>query len=134
MRHTSRTHRVNLNRLFDRIKMDARIQIKYVKTSKQSADMLTKGSFTKHGGMQLTHSFNVLTLHMRTWSQHLFFFALVQEVDNISKRHAEPTAENNTAKQRLVRNLCAYQPSQKFVIKHIDPPAGWHALREIFVT
>ena len=47
MRHVSRTHRVALDWLFDRIKLDPKIQIKYIDTKKQLADMLTKGNFTR---------------------------------------------------------------------------------------
>ena len=47
MRHVSRTHRVALDWLFDRINLDPKIQIKYVDTKNKLADMLTKGSFTR---------------------------------------------------------------------------------------
>ena len=47
MRHVSRTHRVARDWLFDRINLDINIQIKYVDTKNQLADMLTKGSFTR---------------------------------------------------------------------------------------
>ena len=42
MRHVSTTHRVALAWLFDRINLDPKIQIKYVDTRNQLADMLTK--------------------------------------------------------------------------------------------
>ena len=42
MRHVSRTHRVALEWLFDRINLDPKIQIKYIDTKNQLADMLTK--------------------------------------------------------------------------------------------
>ena len=42
MRHVSRTHRVALDWLFDRINLDTKIQIKYVDTKNQLADILTK--------------------------------------------------------------------------------------------
>ena len=42
MRHVSRTHRVALDWFFNRINTDPKIQIKYVDTKKQLADMLTK--------------------------------------------------------------------------------------------
>ena len=45
MRHVSRTHRVALDWLFDRINVDSKIQIKYVDTKHQLADILTKGNF-----------------------------------------------------------------------------------------
>ena len=47
MRHVSRTHRVALDWLFDRINLDPKIQIKYVDTKNQLADILTKGNFTR---------------------------------------------------------------------------------------
>ena len=45
MRHVSRTHRVALDWLFDRINLDSKIQIKYIDTKNQLADILTKGNF-----------------------------------------------------------------------------------------
>ena len=45
MRHVSRTHRVALDWLFDRINLDSKIQIKYIDTKNQLADILTKGKF-----------------------------------------------------------------------------------------
>ena len=47
MRHVSRTHRVALDWLFDRINLDTKIQIKYIDTKNQLAEMLTKGNFTR---------------------------------------------------------------------------------------
>ena len=47
MRHVSRTHRVALDWLFDRINVDPKIQIKYIDTKNQLADILTKGNFTR---------------------------------------------------------------------------------------
>ena len=46
MRHVSRTHRVALDWLFDRINLDSKIQVKYIDTKNQLADILTKGNFT----------------------------------------------------------------------------------------
>ena len=50
MRHVSRTHRVALDWLFDRINLDPKIQIKYIDTKNQVADILAKGNFTRDGG------------------------------------------------------------------------------------
>ena len=47
MRHVSRTQRVALDWLFDRTNLDPEIQIKYIDTKNQLADMLTKGNFTR---------------------------------------------------------------------------------------
>ena len=47
MRLVSRTYRVALDWLFDRINLDPKIQIKYIDTKNQFADLLTKGNFTR---------------------------------------------------------------------------------------
>ena len=47
LRHVSRTHRVALDWLFDRIDLDRRIQIKHIDTKNQLAGILTKGSFSR---------------------------------------------------------------------------------------
>ena len=47
MRHVSRTHRVALDWLFDRINLDPKIQIMYIDTKNQLADILTKRNFTR---------------------------------------------------------------------------------------
>ena len=45
LRHVSRTHRVALDWLFDRINLDSEIQIRYIDTKQQLADTLTKRYF-----------------------------------------------------------------------------------------
>ena len=62
MRHESRTHRVALDRLFDRINLDAKIQIKYVDAKHQLADILTKGNFTRDEWDHLLRFFNIKNL------------------------------------------------------------------------
>ena len=47
VRPVSRTYRVALDWLFDRINLDSKIQIKYIDTKNQLADILTKGKFTR---------------------------------------------------------------------------------------
>ena len=46
MRHVSRTHRVALDWLSDRINLDPKIQIKYIDTKNQLGDILTKREFS----------------------------------------------------------------------------------------
>ena len=55
MRHVSRTQRVAVDRSFDRINLDPKIQIKYVDTKNQLADMLTEGSFVHRSPSQAPH-------------------------------------------------------------------------------
>ena len=47
IRHVSRTERITLDLFFDRINFDPKIQIRYVDTKNQLADVLTKGSFSE---------------------------------------------------------------------------------------
>ena len=59
MRHVSRTHRVALDWLFDRINLDSKIQIKYIDTRNQLADILTEGNFTRDEWNHLLSLFNI---------------------------------------------------------------------------
>ena len=51
MRHVSRTDRVSLDWLFDRINLDPKIQIRYIDTKHQIADILTEGHFIRDDGI-----------------------------------------------------------------------------------
>ena len=46
LRYVPRTHRVDLDWLIERIKLDPGVNLKYVGTNEQMADLLTKASFT----------------------------------------------------------------------------------------
>ena len=46
MRHVARTHRVDLDWLWERIREDPGVFIKFVGTKEQIADLFTKGCFT----------------------------------------------------------------------------------------
>ena len=46
LRDISRTHRLDLDRLIERIKIDPGVNLKFVGTDEQMADLLTKASFT----------------------------------------------------------------------------------------
>ena len=59
MRHVSRTHRVALDWLFDRINVDPKIKIKYIDTKNQLADMLNKGNLTLDEWHHLLCLFNI---------------------------------------------------------------------------
>ena len=58
MRHVYRTHIVALDWLFDRINLDPKIQIKYIDTKNQLADIQTKGNFTRDAWNHLLCLFN----------------------------------------------------------------------------
>ena len=54
MRHVQRTHRIDLDWLFERLRDDNAISMRYVNTKQQLADILTKGSFSETLWNQLT--------------------------------------------------------------------------------
>ena len=60
MRHAPRRRRVALDWLFDIINLDSKIQIKYVDTRSQLADMLTKGCFFTR--VELDHLLRLLNI------------------------------------------------------------------------
>ena len=96
MRHVSRTHRVALDWLFDRINLDFKIQIKYIHTKNQVADILTKGNFTRDEWNHLLNLFNI---------SHFSSTACTAAAQ---QRSGE---ERVTAKPRPMMNLTARMPS-----------------------
>ena len=94
MRHVSRTHRVSLDWLFDRINLDPKIQIKYIDTKNQLADILTKGNFTRDKWNHLLCLFNI---------SH---FSSINIVKAMSKRTQEDAGEEGvSAKSKPMMNL-----------------------------
>ena len=94
MRHVSRTHRVALDWLFDRINLDPKIQIKYIDTKNQLADVLTKENFTRDEWNHLLCLFNI---------SH---FSIINSVKAMSKRTQEDAGEERvTAKPKPMTNL-----------------------------
>ena len=53
MRHVARTHRIDLDWLWERMRTDPGVFIKYVGTTEQIADMFTKGAFTVEAWLRL---------------------------------------------------------------------------------
>ena len=108
MRHVSRTHRVALDCLhrvaldwlFDRINLDPKIQIKYIDTKNQLADILTKGNFTRDEWNHLLTLFNI---------SH---FSSTSCIAAMAKRAQQDSGEERvTAKSRPMMNLTARTPS-----------------------
>ena len=76
MRHVSRTHRVALDWLFDRINLDPKIQIKYIDTKTPLADMLTKGNFERTPSRdEWNHLFDDVCSTLGLWSILVFHFS-----------------------------------------------------------
>ena len=82
MKHVSRTRRVALDSLFDRIVLDPTIHIKYVVTQNRFADVLTKGSFTRDEWNHLLRLFNITNISMSFCSH----FNPSQDPQAMSKR------------------------------------------------
>ena len=100
MRHVSRTHRVALDWLFDRINLDPKIRIKYIATKNQLADILTKGNSTRDEWNHLLTLFNV---------SH---FSSTACIAAMAKRAQQESGEGRvTAKSRPMMNLTARTPS-----------------------
>ena len=100
MRYVSRTHRVALDWLFDRINLDPKIQIKYIDTKNQLADILTKGNFTRDEWNHLLCLFNISHFSSTVCS------------DTMAKRSQQDSGEERvTAKSRPMMNLIARTPS-----------------------
>ena len=94
MRHVSRTHRVALDWLFDRINLDPKIQIKYVDTKNQLADILPKGNFTRDEWNHLLCLLNI---------SH---FSSTDCSEVMSKRTQKDSGEERvTAKSKPMMNL-----------------------------
>ena len=100
MRHVSRTHRVALDWLFDRVNPDPKIQIKYSDTKNQLADILTKGNFTRDERNHLLCLFNI-----SHFSPTVCFAVM-------AKRSQQDSGEERvTAKLKPMMNLIARTPS-----------------------
>ena len=100
MRHVSRTQRVALDWLFDRINLDPKIQIKYIDTKNHLADILTKGNFTRDEWNHLLSLFNISHFSSTVCSAAM------------AKRIQQDSGEERvTAKSRPMMNLTARMPS-----------------------
>ena len=100
MRHVSRTHRVSLDWLLARINLDPKIQIKYIDTKNQLADILTKGNFTRDVWNHLLCLFNISHFSSTVCS------------DTMAKQSQQDSGEERvTAKSRPMMNLIARTPS-----------------------
>ena len=100
MRHVSRTHRVALDWLFDRMNLDSKIQIKYIDTKNQLADILTKRNFTRDEWNHLLCLFNISHFSPTVYSAAM---AKILQQDSGEERV--------TAKSRPMMNLVARTPS-----------------------
>ena len=120
MRHVSRTHRVSLDWLFDRINLDSKIQIKYIDTKNQLADILTKGNFTRDEWNHLLSLFNI---------SH--FSSTVCSAAMAKRIQQEPGEERVTAKSRPMMNLTARMPSVVSSSTSSNPGKTWYGYQDL---
>ena len=100
MRHVSRTHRVALDWLFERINLDPKNQIKYFDTENQLAYILNKGNFTRDEWNHLLCLFNISHFSSTVCSEAM------------AKRLQQDSGEVRvTAKSRPMMSLIARAPS-----------------------
>ena len=119
MRHVSRTHRVALDWLFDRINLDSKIQIKYIDTNNQLADILTKGNFTRDEWNHLLSLFN--SSHS---SSAVCSSAMAKRIQR------ESGEERVTAKSRPMMNLTARMPTVVSSSTSSSPVKTWYGYQD----
>ena len=74
MRHVSRTHRVALDWLFDRVDLEPKIQSKkYVDSKNQLGHTLSRGSFSRDEGNHFLCLFNITSFSMFSCSHFSVF-------------------------------------------------------------
>ena len=115
MRHVSRSHRVALDWLFDRINLDSKIQIKYIDTKNLLADILTKGNFTRDEWNHLLSLFN-----MSHFSSTVCSAAMAKRIQQ------ESGEERVTAKSKPMMNLSARMPSVVSSSTSSSPGKRWY--------
>ena len=100
MRHGSRTRRVALDWLFDRINLDPKIQTEFIDTKNQLADMLTNGNFTRDEWNHLLNLFNIS-----------LFSSTVCSAAMAKRIQQESGEERVTAKSRPMMNVVSRHPN-----------------------
>ena len=102
--------RVALDWLFDRINLDSKIQIKYIDTKNQLADILTKGNFSHDEWNHLLCLFNISHFSSTVCSE------------TMAKRSQHDSEEERvTAKSRPMMNLIARAPSHVSSSTSVSP-------------
>ena len=105
MRHVSRTHRVSLDWLLDRINLDPKIQIRYIDTKHQMVDVLTKEDLTRDERNNLLYLFNISHFSSLCSAKNLSLLSCTTE--RMAQRMEEQSEENRiVAESRpMVMNL-----------------------------
>ena len=108
MRHVSKSHRVAFVCLFDRI------NLKYIDTINQIADILTKGNFTRDEWNYLLCLFNISHFSPTVCSAAM------------AKRSQDSAEERVTTKSNFMMNLIARTPSFVSSTTSVSPGKKYH--------
>ena len=119
MRRVSRTHRVALHWLFGRINLDSKIQIKYIDTKNQIADILTKRNFTRD---EWNHLLSLL--NNSHFSSTICSAAMAKGIQQ------ESGEERVTAKSRPMMNSTARMPSIVSSSTSSNPVKTWYGYQD----
>ena len=100
MRHVSRTHRVALDWLFNRINLDSKIQIRYIDTKHRLTDILTKGNFTRDEWNNQFQLFNISHFSSTCCAENS---GLICCSNTMAKRMQEQKGEERSVAKSLQR-------------------------------
>ena len=120
IRHVSRTHRVTLDWLFDRINLNSKIQIKAVDTKNQLADILTKGSFARNEWDHLLKLLNIMNFSICSCSHFLW----KGKHSVMSKREQDRTSKEGPAVAKPKQMSLV---ARSLLSSTRDPPQSWSA-------
>ena len=128
LRHISRTHRVDLDRLYDRINVDPMIQIKYVNTTQKLADIFANESFTRDRCAKLTLLVSITTHSTFTQSNLSVSSAVMNLFSSMSRRVEESFAASAGKRDAKASSLHCNDLRGKLPTKdadrdyHVPPP------------
>ena len=117
MRHVSRTHRVALDWLFDRINLDSKIQNRCIDTKHELADILTKGNFTRDELNNLLHLFNISHFSSICCAKN---YSLTCCTKTMAKKMQEQKRRRSVAKSKsTAMNLSSHVPTSSSSAKSL---------------
>ena len=106
MRHVSRTHRVALDCLFDRINLDPKIEIRYIDSKHQIAVILTTGNFRRDEWNNLLHLFNISLFSSLRCTNNVSWISSITLAKRIQE---QKEGEKDVSKSRpAVMNVSSY--------------------------
>ena len=118
MRHVSRTHRVSLDGLFDRINLDPKIRIRYIDTKHQIADILTEGHFIRDEWHNLLCLFNI---------SHFSFLCCAKNFQLDLLHHRKDQSEENRIVAKSRPSAMNLTSSVAASSSSVNSPIAWRS-------